>query len=110
MVCDIEQSRVLIWDDRSSLRNALSVSSRDYGAERAAVEVADATVDHSDIRGSSSGLAVMVMIRRELPRTKLVSWVRPFACHIVRPRVLLSVCPSPAARSAPKESVLVYSP
>jgi hypothetical protein len=28
------------------------------------------TVDHSDIRGSSARLAIMVVIRRELPRTK----------------------------------------
>jgi hypothetical protein len=62
----------LIWDDRSSLAAPRSVPSRDFGAEKAAVEVADATVDHSDIRGSSSGLAVMVVIRRELPQTRLV--------------------------------------
>ena len=28
------------------------------------------TVDHSDIRGSSAKPAIMVVIRRELPRTK----------------------------------------
>jgi len=41
-------------------------------AEKAAVEALSATVDHSDIRGSSLGPAVMVVIRRELPRTNVV--------------------------------------
>ena len=63
---------ILIWDDRSSLMAARSVPSRDFGAEKAAVEVADATVDHSDIRGSSGWLGVMVVIRRELPQTSFV--------------------------------------
>src|SRR5436309_2960715 len=64
--------RILIWDDRSSLIGTRSFSSRPRGAEEAAVEVAGATVDHSDIRGSSSGLAIMVVIRRELPPTTFV--------------------------------------
>lgn len=42
------------------------------GAEEEAVEAAVSTVDHSDIRGSSLKLAVMVVIRRELPRTIVV--------------------------------------
>jgi len=42
------------------------------GAEEATVEAAGSTVDHSDIRGSSLKLAVMVVIRRELPRTNVV--------------------------------------
>jgi hypothetical protein len=39
------------------------------------VEAALSTVDHSDIRGSTlMGCAVMVVIRRELPRTTCASW------------------------------------
>lgn len=39
------------------------------------VGAAFSTVDQSDIRGSSLWLAVMVMIRRELPRTRIVGQV-----------------------------------
>ena len=41
-----------------------------------AVEAAGPTVDHPDIRGSGTGPAVMVVIRRELPRTSLAGSVR----------------------------------
>jgi hypothetical protein len=40
-------------------------------AEQAEVQAALSTVDHSGIRGSSAWLAVMVIFRRELPRTNV---------------------------------------
>src|SRR2546428_978504 len=40
-----------------------------HGAERKTVEELMSTVDHSDIRGSGLGPAVIIVIRRELPRT-----------------------------------------
>ena len=66
---------ILIWDDRSSLMShavvvpSVSTSSWNRGSGGRG---ADTTVDHSDIRGSSLGPAVMVVIRRELPRTIVV--------------------------------------
>jgi hypothetical protein len=64
--------RILIWDDRSNLMEAVLGSSRSAEAEEAAVEGAIATVDHSDIRGSTLGPVVIVVIRRELPRISAV--------------------------------------
>jgi hypothetical protein len=61
----------LIWNDLSSCSLRACVTVRVPDAGGAAVEAAPATVDHSDIRGSSLGLAVMVVIRRELPRTSV---------------------------------------
>jgi hypothetical protein len=52
------------------------------------VETARSTVDHSDIRGSSRRLAVMVVIRRELPPTSCVG--ATVVVHIESPRALLS--------------------
>jgi len=42
---------------------------------------ADSTVDHSDIRGSGRRPAVIIVIRRELPRTRGASWAL-WACRI----------------------------
>jgi hypothetical protein len=66
----------LIWNDLSSSHLRLRSPSffcKLSGIEwnESALEAAVSTVDHADIRGSAEA-AVMVMIRRELPLTRLV--------------------------------------
>jgi hypothetical protein len=65
-----QTGKIVLVDVARVLAKSLGgVAAREQGAEWAAVEAARATVDHSDIRGSSAELAVIVVIRREPPRT-----------------------------------------
>src|SRR5439155_13572973 len=76
-VCDLRSNVLveLIWNDPSTALSACSdFSFRGPRWSRVASgQAASSTVDHSDIRGSSARLAVMVVIRRELPRTSSAS-------------------------------------
>src|SRR5687767_11458991 len=54
------------------------------------------TVDHSDIRGSRQSLAIMVVIRRELPRTRVAGPARK-ACRIAVHEGSPLPCAIPAA-------------
>src|SRR6266850_3383191 len=67
-ICAVE----LIWNDPSTVLIACSAFSlhEPKWSRPASGQAARSTVDHSDIRGSSARLAVMVVIRRELPRTR----------------------------------------
>jgi hypothetical protein len=78
---------------------------------RSGGRAAVATVDHSDIRGSGQRKrpAVMVVIRRELPRTRSVDSVaEPY--HIVPPRILHSVCPRSPLHPSDQRGLLFPSP
>lgn len=66
----------LIWNDLSSslvrlIDHCAVCRWRTGQVHGTAVEAAITTIDQSDIRGSSQRPANMVMIRRELPRTKI---------------------------------------
>ena len=75
--------RLLIWNNLSSADNSneviLSVSRPSTRGQRPGQQ--SSTVDHSDIRGSSARPAIMVVIRRELPRTKIAGPAKK-ACRI----------------------------
>src|SRR5258708_7781984 len=67
------------------------------------------TVDHSDIRGSSARPAIMVVIRRELPRTRVAGPARK-ACRIASSEDSPLPCAIPAADPWCLYRVHGYSP